>query len=269
MSPALGISARGRSELGEVLSGRRFITPDDVVAAIGGDATIAAKRLAQWARQGWLRRVHRGLYIPVPVDAASPDSWTDDALVVANEVWAPCYFTGWTAAQHWGLTEQSFRTVLVKTTRRVRTTRIDLLDHDYVLSHVPEGSLEWGLSTVWRADARLSFADPARTVVEMLDSPRLGGGVRHVAEVVTAYLEDQDASLLVDYGDRLGNSTVFKRLGYLAETLAEGDATLLAACSERIGAGIGLLDPDAPDTGRRSMRWGLRLNVTVVNDGAS
>jgi hypothetical protein len=53
--------------------------------------------------------------------------------VVAAEVWNPCYFTGWTAAQHWALTEQVFRTTVLKTSERVRAATARLLDQDYLV----------------------------------------------------------------------------------------------------------------------------------------
>ncbi|NQW73774.1 MAG: type IV toxin-antitoxin system AbiEi family antitoxin domain-containing protein, partial [Actinobacteria bacterium] len=58
-----GISAIGREELARVLGGRRFVTPADVAAELTIESTAATQRLARWARDGWLRRVRRGLYI--------------------------------------------------------------------------------------------------------------------------------------------------------------------------------------------------------------
>jgi len=270
MLRAAGISGRGRAELAEVLgSGRRFVTPTDVVEALGVDADTAAKKLSRWAADGWVRRVRRGLYIGIPVDAANPSAWSEDALVVAAHVWSPCYFTGWTAAHHWALTEQVFRTTVLKTSERVRAATERLMDHEYLLGHVDPDLLSWGLKTEWRDDVRLRFADPARTVVDILDRPKLGGGIRHGAEVLTAYLDEHDPILLVATGDRLGNRAVFKRLGYLIEALELDQPILLSACEKRLSSGISTLDPDGPSGGRRVMKWGLRVNVTMVREGAS
>lgn len=264
MSIAAGIGTRGRAELTAVLgAGRRFVTPTDVVEALGVDADTAAKKLSRWAADGWLRRARRGLYIPVPVDASSPAAWSEDAVIVAAAVWSPCYFTGWTAANHWALTEQVFRTTVLKTSERVRASSVRVLDHDYLLRHVSAEGMDWGMKTEWRDDVRLRFADPARTVVDILDTPRLGGGIRHGAEILGSYLDDHDPATLIEYGDRLGNRTVFKRLGFLVEVLEQDPGELVAACRERVSAGVSLLDPDGPNDGRRVARWGLRVNVRV------
>ena len=269
LEPA-GISGMGRAELSRVLGGgRRFITPSDVAESVEVDAETAAKKLARWAEDGWVRRVRRGLYIGVPVDATNPAAWSEDALVVAAEVWSPCYFTGWTAARHWAMTEQVFRTTVLKTSGRVRSSTVQLLDNDYIVAHVAADALKWGLRSEWLDGVRLRFADPARTIVDTLDSPKLGGGIRHVAEVLTSYLDDHEPRTLVEYGDRLGNRTVFKRLGYLIETLDLDQAGLLESCRERVPTGISALDPDGPPGGHRVMRWGIRVNATVVREGAS
>ena len=95
MSQAAGISGRGRAELATLLgAGRRFVTPTDVVGALGVDPDAAAKKLSRWAEEGWVRRVRRGLYIGVPVDAANPSAWSEDALLVAAEVWSAVLLHG-------------------------------------------------------------------------------------------------------------------------------------------------------------------------------
>jgi len=264
-----GISATGRGELARVLNGRRFVTPADVVAELDVDSGAAAQRLARWARDGWVRRVRRGLYIGVPVDASNPQAWSDDALVVASRVWDPCYFTGWTAARHWALTEQVFRTTVLKSSARVRESTVTLLDHDYLVVHAEPAHLAWGLVNEWSDGERVRFADGARTVVDILDAPRLAGGIRHAAEILTSYLEDHDPAPLISAADRLGNGAVFKRLGYLVEQLDLHRGELVTVCRDRVTAGISALDPAGPAGGPCLMRWGLRINSTVSRDGAS
>jgi len=260
-----GISAESRTELARLTAGRRLVTVDDASDLLRLPRPEAARRLARFAEQGWLRRVRRGLYIPVPIDAPNPESWSEDPLVLANAVWAPCYFTGWTAANHWALTDQVFATTVVKTQGRVRHATQHLGDDEFLLSHVDAESMDWGLATVWRNEVRLTFADAARTVIDLLDEPRLGGGIRHVAEILDSYLVEHDAGRLVDYGDRLGNGTVFKRLGLLTQSLSPSNDELITACRDRVTKGVTSLDPDGPAGGTTDRSWGLRVNVGVTS----
>jgi predicted transcriptional regulator of viral defense system len=264
-----GISGSGRAELAAVAGRRRFIAPRDVAGELGISAPAAARKLANWADQGWLRRVRRGLYIPVPVEAEQPQHWSQDPMVVADAVWVPCYFTGWTAANHWGLTEQVFRTTVLKTTHRVRKSKVRLLDSDYLVAHVGEDAMSWGLSTVWHEEIRLRLADQARTVIDILDRPSIGGGIRHAAEILGAYLDGDDPQTLVEYGDLVGNRAVFKRLGYLIEALNLDAPEIVAECRARVSAGVALLDPDAASDGPRISKWGLRANVRIAPESPS
>lgn len=260
---AAGISRQSRVDLARLTGqGRRFVTVADATEELHLDRGDAARRLARWAEQGWLRRVRRDLYVPVPVDATDPSSWGGDPLVLADAVWDPCYVTGWTAANHWGLTEQSFRTTVIKTTQRVRQSAHSLLDNDLLVSHTAPENLEWGMRREWREERRVRLADPARAIVDMLDDPKLGAGIRTVAECLDAYLADEDPATLVSYAERLGNRTVFKRFGYLAERLLV-DEELLASCEAKLSEGFSALDPTQAKGGPRSQRWRLIVNVQL------
>jgi predicted transcriptional regulator of viral defense system len=68
-------------------------------------------------------------------------------------------------------------------------------------------------------------------------------------------------------GDRIGNRTVFKRLGYRLESRetpagVHADA-LIAACLQRRSAGLTTLDPANTSRGRIVRRWGLRVNIDL------
>lgn len=266
---AAGISGQSRADLARLTGhGRRFVTVTDATAELQLDRGEAARRLARWAEQGWLRRVRRDLYVPVPVDATDPSSWGGDPLVLADAVWDPCYATGWTAANHWGLTEQSFRTTVIKTTQRVRQSAQSLLDSDFLVAHTAPENLEWGMRREWREERRIRIADPARAIVDMLDDPKLGAGIRTVAECLDAYLADHDPATLVSHADRLGNRTVFKRLGYLGERLLVDDE-LLTSCEDKLSEGFSALDPTQAKRGPRSQRWRLIVNVQLGDMASS
>ncbi len=259
-----GLSAKGRRDLKRIFSrGERVATVSDAADALGVDRGEAARRLSALAAGGWLRRVRRGLYLAVPVDAPDPRAWTEDAWYLADLVWHPCYITGWSAANFWSLTDQVFRSTVVATTERVRKVEQELAGNPYLVHHVKSDRLSWGLKPEWRHDRRVLVADPARTVADMLDRPGLGGGIRHVAEILDNHLIEAPPGELVDAVGRLGNGAAFKRLGYLIETLGLNAPGIVDACEQRLTSGMSLLDPDLPSTGWRSPRWGLVVNAKV------
>ncbi len=263
-----GISRHNRAHLEEL---HRLDGPFDAAEAsehLGLDVVATRRLLGYLARRGWLARVRRGLYIPVPLEARRSGEWVEDSWIVAMKSFSPCYLGGWTACEHWGLTEQIFRDVVVVTARNVRERNVEMQGINYRLKTRSEGAL-FGATSVWRGRARVLVSDPSRTIVDILDDPGLGGGIRHIANVIHEYLlsKERNDALLVEYGDRLGNRTVFKRLGYILET-AEMDAPeLITACAERRSAGLTLLDPTVDTLGRIVKRWNLRVNIDLREAG--
>jgi predicted transcriptional regulator of viral defense system len=264
---AAGISQKNRAYL-ERLHRETTAAFDAAEAAVilDLDTEVTARLLGYLSRRGWLSRVRRGLYVAVPLDARQSGKWAEDAWIVADRIFAPCYIGGWTACEHWDLTEQLFRTVLVITGKKVRSSEVEVQSaHFHVASRAPE--MIFGTVGVWRGQTRVNVSDPSRTVVDVLDHPRLGGGMRHCIGVLREYMTSEyrnDASL-VEYADRVGNRSVFKRLGYLLEHSNVPAGALIDECLARRSAGVVALDPSSTERGHIVRRWGLRVNVDVCD----
>lgn len=250
---------RGRAQLVLVLSAAGdVIHVDDVVAALQLDRTAAAQRLSRWAEQGWLSRVGRGAYVAASIDTMGADRVLDDPWVLVPALFAPAYIGGRTAAEHWDLTEQIFKDILVMTAQAVRQRRQERHGTLFSLKHVDERKL-FGTKNMWRHQTRVPVSDVHRTVIDMLDDPAVGGGIQHVADCLAVYLQrgDRDDEKLIEYALRLGNGAAFKRLGFLAERLPDG-AGLARLCDHHLSGGHAKLDP-AQDGLRVVTKWRLRV----------
>jgi predicted transcriptional regulator of viral defense system len=236
-----------RARLAAVLRAAKEVVSVDIVSrTLGIERRAAAKLLSRWKKQGWLRRIGHGLYIPVPLDLAGSEQVIADPWVLVPTLFGECYVGGWTAAHHWELTEQLFNETLVFTTRRVTQKRVIAQGAAFVLQSVKPKRL-FGLKTLWRGSVKLSISDPARTLVDMIAAPQVGGGIDHVADSLSIYLETKSASrdLLIRYAEEFDNGVIFKRLGYLAETQLRDDK-LAAECRSRLTQGYARLDPALP-----------------------
>lgn len=230
-APVEGINRENRALLERLhreLPGAFDVEHASAVLSLEADRTRML--LAYLARRGWLSRVRRGLYVAVPLDTRRPGEWTEDAWVVAERTFNPCYIGGWSACQYWGLTDQVFRTVLVVTGRKVRGRELVIQDTPYRVTVRSEEKL-FGTTMVWREQVRVPVSDPSRTIVDLLDDPTLGGGVRNVADVVHEYCtgEHRDEDLLV--------VTTTDRL-HMACRSAAGDCSLRRRQPSACGTGL-------------------------------
>ncbi len=235
---------KGRQRLSAVIrAAGDVIEIDDVVVTLAMDRVNAAKLLSRWKDQGWLRRVGPGAYVAVGLDSLESGSVLADPWVLVPALYAPCYIGGRTAAEHWDLTEQLFRDIVVFTSKPVRRSRELRHGALFSLHHIKEEDI-FGTRAVWRDSTKVSVSDLHRTILDIFNKPEIGGGIQHVADCFTAYLRrsDRDDQKLLDYADMLGNGAVFKRMGFLAER--DGSATSLEdACSLRLTKGNARLDP--------------------------
>lgn len=244
----IGLSATSRSQLSRLLrENPPIVTPGLAANTLGLTQEVAARKLASWSRAGWLARIRRGAYVPVPIESESSDIALEDHWVVATAMFGPCYIGGWSAAEHWGLTEQIFGSLCVMTAKRPRERQLVLRKAKLELHTITQEHFI-GLKTVWRGNTRVQVSDPARTLIDMLTNPALGGGIRHVAEMLTNLLRDQpkEVESLISYAAKLGIGSVFKRLGFMLQRDHPDQTGLIEVCRSNLSAGYAKLDPALP-----------------------
>ncbi len=243
-----GLGKESRNRLAKVVRDTKgTFSVGEVAEILQLPAGKAAKILSRWMQQGWVSRVRQGLYIPIPLEAPSADIALEDPWIIAERLFAPCYIGGWSAAEYWELTEQLFRTIVVMTTRKPRDRKPVIKGSNFLVRTVQEKAL-FGMNAVWRGQVKVNVSDPTRTVLDLLNDPALGGGLRPAADVLLSYLnsKSKDISLLIKYSETLGNGAVFKRLGFLTARFAPAEEALLAACRSRLSKGNVKIDPAMP-----------------------
>jgi predicted transcriptional regulator of viral defense system len=190
----------------------------------------------------------------MPEDQVLEDPW-----ILVPALFGPGYVGGASAAQFWDLTEQLFRSVFVYTSKPIRRTNQTIHAIQFVVRHL-DAHLIFGVTPSWHGRIKVQVSDVHRTMIDMLDEPAAGGGIRHINDCLLAYFRrpDADTTKLVTYAERIGNGAIFKRLGFLAERI-NGPENLIRACAERLTSGNVRLDP-ALESVRLVRRW--RLWVT-------
>lgn len=203
----------------------------------------------------------------MPIESESPDIALDDPWAVASAMFEPCYIGGWSAAEHWGLTEQIFGSLCVMTAKRPRDRKLVLRKAKFELHTVPAAHFI-GLKTVWRGGTRVQVSDPARTLVDMLAVPALGGGIRHVYEMLSNLLRDypKEADRLSNHAAKLAIGAVYKRLGFLLQRDHPEQSELIETCRANLSTGYAKLDPALP-ADRLITQWRVWVPATELRGG--
>lgn len=263
----VGLSAASRSQLSRLLrDSPSVVTPNEAATVLGLTPALAARRLAAWARAGWLARIRRGTYVPVPIESESADIALEDPWAIAVAMFEPCYIGGWSAAEHWGLTEQIFSALCVLTTKRPRNRKPVLRKARFELRTVSPSHFV-GMKSVWRGGTRVKVSDPARTLIDMLADPTLGGGIRNVADMLASLLKEypKEVAKLADYAASLGVGAVYKRLGYLLQRDHPDQSALIAACQANLSSGYAKLDPALPSD-RLITAWRVWVSASELRE---
>ena len=234
------------------------IRVSDAIRVLGLDRQHASRLLAGWHKQGVIRRVAHGLYVPVQPSALGQKQVLEDPWVLVPELYTPGYIGGWSALEHWELTEQLFRTVCVLTHKRVSHGVTTHQGVNFFIKYVAERHL-FGTKTIWLENSKIQISDPYKTLLDCIDDLDLGAGLQHVTDCLVEFTrvfnKPGDLDALLNYAIQFKNGALFKKLGYLAETL-EFKPTFINACRERITSGYTTLDKKA-EKNRLVTRWNL------------
>lgn len=234
------------------------IRVNDAMQALDVNREKATWLLAGWHNQGLLRRVAHGVYVPIKPSAVDQTQVLEDPWILVPELYDPGYIGGWSALEHWGLTEQLFRSICVLTGKRTGFGEKELQGVKFFIKHVSDKRL-FGTKTIWREHIKIQISDPHKTILDILEKPILGAGLQHTfdcfKEYANQYKSQSDRQMLLDYAARINNGALFKKLGFFAEQ-AGFEKRFLKACRENLTQGYTSLDKNLT-TKKLVTRWRL------------
>jgi len=246
------------ASLAEALSklaaqGQSIFELADFAKALGADRTRARKLLYQLRQSGWVAQLTRGKYLIVPLEAGPEGTWSEDALVIAYHLAEPASVAYWSACHYWGWTEQVPRTVFVQTTSRKKEQTLEIFGINYRIVRVAQTKF-FGFRKEWIEETQITITDREKTIIDCLDKPQYSGGIIEVAKSLKNGKFDKDK--LVAYAEKIKNSAVLRRLGFLCEFLR------IEINLPRIETRNYLyLDPTMPKNGIKDAKWHLIVNL--------
>jgi len=261
--PITGLSQQEAELLSRLAAtGRSLFTYEEMIGLWRNPAT-ARLALHNLERAGWLNRIERGLYALIPLSAGPERQWSQNALVVASHLLEPAAVAYWSALHYWNLTEQVPRSVFVQSPSR--KFRKDLIvagvRYQFV---VVKPSRFFGFHEPTIEGHTVRITDREKTILDAADRPDLSGGIWQLALALQRHVAELDWQRLDDYLRRFASGALYKRLGYLVETLnlsVPDRPQLLERWQQRLTTGIAVLDPGEPGSGPTQRRWRIRDNI--------
>lgn len=242
-----------------------YITVQKAAAVLNISTNATAVKLASLTRRGWMLRAKRGIYLILPIEAVPGQPTTpEDPWILANKLFSPCYIGGWSAVEHWGLTEQLFNSTLVITAANIRSKQVKVLNQSFRLFNTSASKIE-DLVKVWRGSSEVLVSSKERTIVDCLTFPELCGGIQHLAAIMSNYANNPKLNYaeIISNAEKFGSGATWKRLGFLAEKLWPKQKEMLVAGNKHMTTGDAKLDPAVKSNGVLTSKWRLWVNVSV------
>ena len=210
------------------------------------------KVLYRLQQSGAIERIKKGKYLIIPL-GAEKGKYTLHEFVIGSLLVEPYTIAYWSALNYYGLTEQIPTTVFIQTIARKFNTNPEVFGVQYKIVKIKKEKV-FGIRKEWIEETQINITDKEKTMIDCLDKPQYCGGIIEVAKALKN--NKFNRKKLEDYVQRIGNSGVLRRLGYLCELL--NVKIKLPKLNIR---NYLLLDPTMPDKGLKSAKWRLIINL--------
>jgi predicted transcriptional regulator of viral defense system len=242
--------------------GQVIFSTDQARAALGDAAQNVNKLLYRLTCKRWLLRLEKGKYLLLPLEAGTEGLYSIHEFVIAAHLIEPYAIAYASALSFHDLFDLLPQTVFVATTRRKTDVTVEELGLRFRFVTLTPHKF-FGFQTVTIEEHPVQITTPSKTLVDGLDRPDLCGGIIELSKAICRYARDgADWEQVTADAERLGNRTVFKRLGYLVELTETEVGEWLERWRAEISAGETLLDPRYGRQGEYHSGWNLRLNVS-------
>ena len=258
-----GIGSKSRKRLKAVIEASdSVLIPELVSRTLSLSRSESARLLSRWYHAGWLKRVKRGVYWPVPLESDPNEVAIEDSWVIAENLFSPGYVGGFSAVKHWDLSEQIFESTVYLTTKPIIKRKPVFSGIKFNLKTIKPYKI-FGLKTVWRNTTKIKVSNPTKTIIDFLDDPVFGGGIRVIEDFFIEYWksEHRDIGLLIQYAKKMKNKTIFKRLGFLLESRNLVDSNVIESLRKKISSGYSEFDPSIKSK-HILRKWNLKISLS-------
>ncbi|MEO8407844.1 MAG: hypothetical protein ABI476_05385 [Oxalobacteraceae bacterium] len=234
---------------------------EKAAALMGVSRPQAAVLVHAAAKRGLITPIKRGLYNLVPFELGSTTFHLEDRYLLVRESLGDMpYFLSHASALdiHQMATQPNFDVYVTSTRRRKNINLGGAMTH---FVWAPQARF-FGFQTMDVGNIRLVVSDVERTLVDGVAMPAYCGGLIEVAKAFFMAKQRMNSAKLIKYARDFNKWSVVRRTGFILELFSIADQSTLDDLAQSLPAGRARLDPDLPENGPSSAKWGLRLNVS-------
>jgi len=240
-----------RINLLDELSKNKAFTIEDAERLGYTKKSVLKVILSRLEKKGWIERIEKGKYIVIPL-GAKKGKYTLHEFVLGSYLVDPCIISYWSALNYYGFTEQIPRTVFIQTTSRKKHQDVTIFGIPYKIIRVKEEKI-FGVEKPWFEETQISLTSREKTIIDCLDKSQYAGGIIEVAKALRT--EEYDKKILVNYAQKINNTGVIRRLGFICDFLQ------ISIHLPDINTRNYLkLDPILPVTNELNAKWHLIIN---------
>lgn len=210
------------------------------------------KLIYRLEKNGWIERIEKGKYMIIPL-GAEKGKYTLNEFVIGSTLVDSYSISYWSALHFYGLTEQIPNVVFLQTTARKKMSRLNIFGVDYQIVKIRKEKF-FGIRKEWIEETQVSITDREKTIIDCLDKPQYCGGIVEVAKALNN--EKFNSDKLLEYANKIENSGVGRRLGYLCSIL-DIDISLPRVKTRNYL----YLDPTMQKKGLKNAKWKLTINL--------
>lgn len=227
-------------------------TFDDALKISNLSTKSLQKVLYRLQQSGAIERIEKGKYLIIPL-GAEKGKYTLHEFVIGSLLVEPYSIAYWSALNYYSLTEQIPTTIFIQTITRKFNTNPEVFGVQYKIAKIKKEKM-FGIRKEWIEETQINITDKEKTIIDCLDKPQYCGGIIEVAKALKN--NKFDNKKLVSYAQRIGNSGVLRRLGYLCELL-----NVKISLPKINTRNYLLLDPTMPEKETKNARWRLIINL--------
>lgn len=243
-----------RINLLDKLAKKKIFTIEDAAKLTSTNRDVLKVILSRLEKKGWIERVEPGKYIVIPL-GAEKGKYTLHEYVIGSLLVNPCIISYWSALNYYGFTEQIPTTVFIQSTARKKQQKINIFGVDYKIIRLKKEKI-FGTKKEWFEDTKVAITDKEKTIIDCLDKPQYSGGIIEVAKALNT--KNYNVKKLVKYSQKISNTGVIRRLGYLCEKLQ------IAIDIPKVKTRNYLfLDPTISKKRKTNAKWKLYVNTNI------